>query len=121
MIFESWSIILIIGIMCIVFARAKKFEYCLAILPMAIMPMAYILSMPISLYFYSKFLFPRVYVVVVVLVLSIVIACITLMFSAQKINTPSNRSAFIFMGNAFIIVTGCLYIFNTIDTFQTLI
>ena len=116
MVMENVTILIIIGIMIVVFLRAKKTQYALSVIPFVFVPGTHLLG----LYFAQRLDFGMGFTVhqisVGIDILALVVGCLLLGLLSHNILSKKSRSVFLVMGGLFNLLLTWILILNTIQT-----
>lgn len=113
MLWACWAIIIVILAMFVVFMRANKKAYAIAILPLAVPAALYIPSGVLARY-WSRFVsLGSIELMILINVIAGVIACVLIGFTARRIPAAANRRIFSIACSLFIVILSLTLVIRT--------
>lgn len=113
--FACWAIVIVLICMMVIFMRARKKEYALAVLPLAMVPFIHIFS-GILARFFSGFLPFSIAELRVFIDLGVaLVSCLLLGFTTRAVPEKMNRRLLMVFCSAFIIILTWVLIFDTLS------
>lgn len=113
MLWACWAIIIVILAMFVVFMRANKKAYAIAILPLAVPSALYIPSGVLARY-WSRFLpIGSIELMILINLVAGVIACLLIALTARRIPVKANRRAFGIGCSLFIVILSLTLVIRT--------
>lgn len=116
MLFACWAIVIVLVAMALVFLRAGKKEYALAVLPLAITPFVHIFSAVLANALDTVCSLTPVELRVVIDLTGALIACLLIGVSSRYIQGRRSRNLFSVVCSAFIIILTIVLVVNTFVT-----
>ncbi len=113
MIVDCWVIVVIILIISGVFLRSRRKDYALAVLPLAIVPLAHIVSSPVAILASKIHPWEIADIRLGFEVTALVITGILLTQFSLQIKSKVSRNAFLVLCAAFCIILELVLIYNT--------
>lgn len=115
MLFACWAIVIVLVCMLVIFMRARKKEYALAVLPLAMVPFIHIFSGLLARLF-SGFLPLGILELRVSIDLGVaLVSCLLLGFTSRAVPEKTNRRLLLVFCSAFIIILTWVLIFDTLS------
>ncbi len=114
MIVECIAIIFIILCIVIVFLRAKRTSYALAVLPLLIVPVLHILAIYCSRTFSLLFSLDRNLVMIGIDALGLIAACLLLGLASGNISSKKSRFYYLILTGAFLVILSWVLIANNL-------
>ncbi len=116
MLFACWAIVIVLVAMALVFLRAGKKEYALAVLPLAITPFVHIFSAVLANALDTVCSLTPVELRVVIDLTGALIACLLIGVSSRYIQGRRSRNLFSVVCSGFIIILTIVLVVNTFVT-----
>ena len=115
MLFACWAIVIVLVCMMVIFMRARKKEYALAVLPLAMVPFIHIFSGILARLFsgFLPFSIPELRVFIDLGVA--LVSCLLLGFSTRAIPEKANRRLLMVFCSVFIIILTWVLIFDILS------
>lgn len=113
MIVDCWVIVVIILVISSVFLRTKRKDYALAVLPLAIVPLAHIVSSPVSKIIAKIYPWEFNDIRLSFEIIALVVTGIFLTQSSMKIKSKTSRNAFLILCASFCIILELVLIYKT--------
>ena len=101
---ECLVITIIIFTIVLVFLRARRKRYAFGVLPLMLVPVAYLIGQPISRLIVAGFALKTADVMNVIIILSLVIACIMFGFLSNGIELKRTRAAYFILCGGFTLI-----------------
>lgn len=118
MLFACWAIVIVLLAMVVVFMRAKKKEYALAVLPLTLVPFVHIFS-GVCARFLDSFIFLNFTEIRILIDLTAALfSCLLLGFSSRGIAEKRNRRLFTIFCAGFTILLTWVLIYNILSASQ---
>lgn len=115
MLFACWAIVIVLLAMVVVFKRAKKKDYALAVLPLTLVPFAHIISGVISRFLDSLIFLSFTQIRVLIDLTAALFSCLLLGFSSRGIPEKRNRRLFTIFCAGFTILLIWVLVYNTLS------
>lgn len=115
MLFACWAIVIVLLAMVVVFMRAKKKDYALAVLPLTLVPFAHIISGVISRFLDSLIFLSFTQIRVLIDLTAALFSCLLLGFSSRGIPEKRNRRLFTIFCAGFTILLIWVLVYNTLS------
>ena len=112
MLFACWSIVVVIVAMFIIFMRAHKKDYALAIMPLVIVPLMHIFSAILSKLLVDIFPLKDYEIRVLLDLTAALVTCLLLGLSSRQIAEKRTRNALFVCCSGFIIILSIVLIVN---------
>ncbi len=118
MLFACWAIVIVLLAMVVVFMRAKKKEYALAVLPLTLVPFMHIVSGVLA-----RFLDPILFlnfteIRILIDLTAALFSCLLLGFSSRGISEKRSRRLLTIFCAGFIILLTWVLIYNVLSASQ---
>ena len=114
MLFACWAIVIVLLAMVVVFMRAKKKEYALAVLPLTLVPFAHIVSGVIARLIDPLIPLNFIELRVLIDLTAALFSCLLLGFSSRGITEKRSRRLFTIFCAGFTILLTWVLIYNTL-------
>lgn len=115
MVMENVAILVIIGIMIVVFLRAKRPQYALSVIPFLFVPGIHLLGLYVADDLAKGMDFTAHQISVGVDILALVVGCLLLGLLSHNILSRKSRSVFLIMGGLFNLLLTWILILDTIQ------
>lgn len=112
MLFACWAIVIVLVAVSIIFMRAKKREYAVAVLPLAIVPFVHIFSAWLANRLNGIIALHAVEIQIVLDVTAALIACVLTGYFARKITHTRTRMGFTLSCAGFTIILALALVIN---------
>ena len=114
MLFACWAIVIVLLAMLVVFMRAKKKEYALAVLPLTLVPFAHIVSGVIARLVDPLVFLSYTEIRVLIDLTAALFSCLLLGFSSRGIEEKRSRRLFTIFCAGFTILLTWVLVYNTL-------
>lgn len=114
MVVESLAIILIIFSVIVVFLRAKKKSYAIAVLPLTFVPFLHLAGFYTRKYLSGMINADSNMILSVIDIIALVFSCIFIGIMSGKIKSKAARNTYIIISGLFLIVLVCIFISDSI-------
>ena len=116
--FACWAIVIVLLCMMIIFMRARKKEYALAVLPLAMVPFVHIFSGLLGRLFSSFLPFTAAELRVCIDLAAALVSCLLLGVTSRAVPEKRNRRLLMVFCSVFIILLTWVLIFDTLSQMQ---
>lgn len=113
MLFACWAILIVLAAMFFTFMRARKTDYALAILPLAIPPLIYIPSGLIARWLSSFLPVSGLQLMMTINLIAGLIACLMIGITSRRIEPKGSRRAFSLCCAGFIMILTITLVLRT--------
>lgn len=115
MLFACWAIVIVLLAMVVVFMRARKKEYALAVLPLTLVPFAHIVSGVMARFLDSLIPLSFAGIRILIDLTAALFSCLLLGFSSRGIAEKRSRRLFTIFCAGFTILLTWVLVYNTLS------
>lgn len=114
MLFACWAIVIVLAMMFVIFMRAKKKEYAIAMIPLGFEPFVHIFSRLLANWLDPVLPLTAPEIRVAIDLTAALIACLVAGWTSRLIQGKRTRTAFLLSCSGFIIILTLVLVVNTL-------